>query len=122
MTLFDESKRYESDLKHLMLLLRRPEQLQQQSVQQKKQLSRMINEQLAQAQMIESLRRQVKASNTAARDSQALLRANQDQQQQSWMLPSPNYPIGSRSSSNTPFVRPFSTPTNYYHVGSPADV
>jgi len=87
----------------------------------RQQSSRMINEQLAQAQTIESLHRQVEASNTAARDSQALLRANQDQQQQSRMLPSPNYPIGSSSSSNTPFVRPFSTPSNYYHVGSPAD-
>ena len=47
----------------------------------------MMDEQLAQAQTIESLHRQVEASNNAARDSQTLLRVNQEQQQQLRMLP-----------------------------------
>jgi hypothetical protein len=39
----------------------------------------MLDEQHAQTQTIEALRRQVEASNIATRDAQALLRANQDQ-------------------------------------------
>jgi hypothetical protein len=43
------------------------------------QLARMMDEQLAQNQTFEALRRQVETSNNAARDAQVLLRANQDQ-------------------------------------------
>jgi hypothetical protein len=56
----------------------------------RQQLARMMDEQLVQAQTIETLRRQVETSNNSARDVQALLRANQEQQQQqqqSRMLP-----------------------------------
>jgi len=42
------------------------------------QLARMMDEQPAQIKTIETLRRQVEASNNAALDAQALLRANQD--------------------------------------------
>ncbi len=48
----------------------------------RQQLARMMDEQLAQTQTIEALRRQVETSNNAARDAQALLRATQEQQQQ----------------------------------------
>ena len=47
----------------------------------RQQLARMMDEQLAQTQTIETLRRQVETSNNAARDAQALLRATQEQQQ-----------------------------------------
>jgi hypothetical protein len=40
----------------------------------------MMDEQLAQNQTIEALRRQVETSNNSARDAQALLRSSQDQQ------------------------------------------
>ena len=42
------------------------------------QLARMMDEQPAQIKTIETLHRQVEASNNAALDAQALLRANQD--------------------------------------------
>ena len=42
------------------------------------QISRMMDEQLAQSQKIDSLRRQVESSNTALQQVQALLRANQE--------------------------------------------
>ena len=93
-----------------------------------------MDEQLAQNQTIEALRRQVETSNIIARDAQALSRAHQEQQfQQSRMPPPTNYPIGTGGViSNTPFVPSLSTPSNglrtrelhgpgYYHVGSPAD-
>jgi hypothetical protein len=76
------------------------------------QLVRMMDEQLAQTQTIESLYRQVEASNNAARDSQALLGVNQEQQQQLRMLPPSNYPSGSGGViSCTPFLLPFPTPS-----------
>ena len=100
----------------------------------RQQLARMMNEQLAQTQTIETLHRQVETSNHAARDAQALLRANQDQQQQYLRMPPPsNFPTTTgRIISNTPFVPPFATPSTglctrelhgprYYHVGSPPD-
>ena len=43
------------------------------------QLALMMDEQLAQTQSIEALRRQVETSSNAARDAQALLRATQEQ-------------------------------------------
>ena len=98
------------------------------------QFTRMMDEQLAQNQTIEALRRQVETSDIPARDAQALLRAHQEQQlQQSRMPPLTNYPIGTGGViSNTPFVLSLSTPSTgmrtrelhgpgYYHVGSPAD-
>ena len=93
----------------------------------------MMDDQLAQTQTIEALRRQVETSNNAARDAQALLRATQDQQQYFRMPPPSNLPTTTGGIiSNTPFVPPFSTPSTglrtrelhgpgYYHVGSPAD-
>ena len=82
----------------------------------------MMDEQLSQTQTIEALRHQVETSNNAARDAQALLRANQDQQQQYSRMPPPsNFPTTTGGIiGNTPFVPPFSTPF-FYHVGSPAD-
>jgi phage shock protein A len=100
----------------------------------RQQLARMMDEQLAQNQTIEALRRQVETSNNAARDVQALLRANQDQQQQFLRMPPPsNLPaLTGGIIGSTPFAHPFSTPSTgmrtrelhgpeYYHVGSPAD-
>ena len=100
----------------------------------RQQLARMMDEQLAQTQTIEALRRQVETSNTAARDARALLRATQDQQQQYLRMPPPsNLPATAGGNiGNTPFVPPLSTPSTglrtrelhgpgYYHVGSPAD-
>ena len=77
------------------------------------QLTRMMDEQLAQSQTIEALRRQVETSSNSARKAQALLRDNQDQQsQQSRMLPPTTYPSGTGGIiSNTPFMPPFSTPS-----------
>ena len=92
------------------------------------------DEQLAQHQTIEALRRQVETSNITAKDAQALLRANQEQQlQQSRMPPPTNYLVGTGGYiDNTSFVLSLSTPStelrtrelhgpSYYHVGSPAD-
>ena len=100
----------------------------------RQQLARMMDEQLAQTQTIEALRRQVETSNNAARDAQALLRATQEQQQQYLRMPPPsNLPATTGGNiGNTPFVPPLSTPSTglrtrelhgpgYYHVGSPAD-
>jgi hypothetical protein len=82
----------------------------------------------ARTQTIESLHQQVEAGNNAARDSQALLRVNQEQQQQLRTLPPSNYQSGSGGViSGTPFVLPFLTPSTgirtrelhspgYYHV------
>ncbi len=94
----------------------------------------MMDEQLAQTQTIEALRRQVETSNNAAREAQALLRATQEQQQQYLrMRPPSNLPATAGGNiGNTPFVPPLSTPSTgmrtrelhspgYYHVGSPAD-
>ena len=77
------------------------------------QLARMMDEQLAQTQTIEALRRQVETSNNAARDAQALLRATQDQQQQYLRMPPPsNLPATTGGNiGNTPFVAPLSTPS-----------
>ena len=98
------------------------------------QLARMMDDQLAQNQSIETLRRQVETSNTAVRDAQAALRVNQDQQLHQQRMPPPtNIPTGTGGViSNTPFGTSFSTPSTgmrtrelhgpgYYHVGSPAD-
>jgi len=100
----------------------------------RQQLARMMDEQLAQTQTIEALRRQVGTSNNAARDAQALLRATQEQQQQYLRMPPPsNLPTSAGGNiGNTPFIPPLSTPSTglrtrelhgpgYYHVGSPAD-
>jgi len=93
-----------------------------------------MDEQQAQTQTIETLRRQVETSNNAARDAQALLRATQEQQQQYLRMPPPiNVPTSAGGIiSNTPFIPPVSTPSTglrtrelhgpgYYRVGSPAD-
>jgi hypothetical protein len=98
------------------------------------QLARMMDEQLAQKQTIVALRRHVEASNNSAQQAQAFLRANQDQQlQNSRMLPPTTYPSGQGGNiGNTPFVPPLSTSSTglrtrelhgpgYYHIGSPAD-
>ena len=79
----------------------------------RQQLARVMEEQLAQTQTIEALRRQVETSNNAARDAQALLRATQDQQQQYLRMPPPsNLPATTRGNiGNTPFVAPLSTPS-----------
>jgi hypothetical protein len=100
----------------------------------RQQLPRMMDEQLAQTQTIEALRRQVETSNNAARDAQALLRATQEQQQQYLCMPPPNNLPTSAGGNigNTPFIPSVSTPSTglrtrelhgpgYYHVGSPAD-
>ncbi len=50
-------------------------------------LARMMDEQLAQNQTIETLRRQVETSNNTARDTQAVLRTQQEQQSR---MPPPN--------------------------------
>ena len=49
----------------------------------------MMDEQLVQSQTIESLRRQLETSTTTARDAQALLRTNQEQQPQYGRMPPP---------------------------------
>ena len=95
------------------------------------QISRMMDEQLAQNQTIDTLRRQVESSNTSAQQAQALLRANQEQQSR---MPTPNTnPSGAGGViGNTPFMPSLSTPSTglrirelhgpgYYHIGSPAD-
>jgi len=98
----------------------------------RQQLARMMDEQLAQTQTIEALRRQVETSNNAARDAQALLRMNQDQQQQQMPPPTSLPTLTGGNISSTLFVQPFSTPSTglrtrelhgpgYYHVGSPAN-
>ena len=46
----------------------------------RQQLARMMDEQLAQNQTIETLRRQVETSNNTTRDTQAVLRTQQKQQ------------------------------------------
>ena len=100
----------------------------------RQQLTRMMDEQLAQNQTIEALRRQVETSNNATQDAQALLRMNQEQQQQHLQMPLPTTlpTLTGGIVSKAPFVQPFSTPSTglrttelhgagYYHVGSPAD-
>ena len=100
----------------------------------RQQLARMMDEQLVQSQAIEALRHQLETSNNATRDAQALLRMNQEQQQQHVRMPPPTTLLTLTGGivSNTPFVQPFSTPSTglrtrelhgpgYYHVGSPAD-
>ena len=95
------------------------------------QISRMMDEQLAQSQTIDSLRRQVESSSIALQQAQALLRANQEQQ--SRMPPLDNIPSGAGGViRNTPLIPPVATPStgfrtrelhgpDYYHIGSPAD-
>ena len=56
----------------------------------RQQLAHMIDEQLAQIQTMETLRRQVETSDNAVREAQALLRMNQDQQQQHLRMPPPS--------------------------------
>jgi len=79
----------------------------------RQQLARMMDEQLAQTQTIEALRRQVETSNNAARDAQALMRATQEQQQQYLRMPPPiNVPTSAGGIiGNTPFIPPVSTPS-----------
>ena len=73
-------------------------------------ISRMMDEQLAQNQTIDTLRRQVESSNTSAQQVQALLLANQEQQ--SRMPPPNNNPSGAGGViGNTPFMPPLSTPS-----------
>ena len=73
----------------------------------RQQLARMMDEQLAQNQTIETLRRQVETSNNAARDAQALLRMNQEQQQQHLQMPPPTTlpTLTGGIVSSTPFVQ-----------------
>ena len=74
------------------------------------QLARMMDEQLAQNQTIDTLRRQVESSNNSAQQAQALLRANQVQN--SRMPPPTTYPSGSGGViGNTPSIPPLSTPS-----------
>ena len=79
----------------------------------RQQLACMVEEQLAQTQTIEALCRQGETSNNAVREAQALLRLNQDQQQQQLRVPSPsNLPtLTGGIISSTPFVLSFSTPS-----------
>jgi hypothetical protein len=71
------------------------------------QITRMMDEQLAQNQTIDALRRQVESSNTSAQQAQALLR-----EQQSRMPPPNTNPSGAGGIiGNTPFVQPLSTPS-----------
>jgi hypothetical protein len=74
------------------------------------QITRMMDEQLAQNQTIDTLRGQVESSNTSAQQAQALLRANLEQQSR---MPPPNInPSGAGGViCNTPFVPPLSTPS-----------
>ena len=93
----------------------------------RKQLTRMMDEQLTQNRTIETLRRQVETSDNNARDSQALLRVHHEQQ--SRMPPQTSYPVATGGViTNTPFVPSLSTPSiflrtrelhgpGYYHVG-----
>jgi multidrug efflux pump subunit AcrA (membrane-fusion protein) len=69
------------------------------------QLARLMDEQLAQNQTIDAVRRQVEASNNSAQQAQALLRSNQEQQLQNARMLSPtNYPSGQGGNiGNTPF-------------------
>jgi len=96
----------------------------------RQQLTRMMDEQLAQNQTVETLRRQVETSNNTARDAQALLRAHHEQQSlQSRMPPPTNYPVAKGGIiTNIPLVPSLSTPSTgmrtrelhgpgYYHVG-----
>ena len=91
-----------------------------------------MDEKLAQTQIIETLHRQVETSNNAVREAQAVLRMNQDQQQQYLRIPPPSTlpTITGGMISSTPFAQPFATPSTglstkelhgpeYYHVGSP---
>jgi len=92
------------------------------------QITRMMDEQLAQNQTVDALRRQVESGDTSAQQAQALLRANQEQQSR---MPPPNTnPTGAGDLiGSTPFVQPLSTPSTgmrtrelhgpgYYHIGS----
>ena len=93
----------------------------------RQQLARMMDEQLTQNQTID-LRRQLETSNTAARDAQAVLRSQQDQQNR--MPPPINHPVATGGIiTNTPFTNSLSTPSTgmrtrelhgpgYYHVGT----
>ena len=93
----------------------------------RQQLARMMDEQLAQNQTIETLRRKIETNNNTARDTQALLRTQQEQQ--SRMPPPTNYPVATGGIiTNTPLVPSLSTPSTgmrtrelhgpgYYHVG-----
>ena len=95
------------------------------------QLARMMDEQLAQNQTIDTRRRQLESSNNSAQQAQALLRANQEQHSRT--PPPTTYPSGSEAViGNTPFIPPLSTPSTglrtrelhgpgYNHIGSPAD-
>jgi len=95
------------------------------------QLARMMDEQLAQNQTIDTRRRQLESSNNSAQQAQALLRANQEQHSRT--PPPTTYPSGSEAViGSTPFIPPLSTPSTglrtrelhgpgYYHIGSPAD-
>jgi len=77
----------------------------------RQQLTLMMDEQLTQTQTIEALRRQVETSNNAVREVQALLRLNQDQQQQQLRMP-PTSNLSTSTEdiiSSTPFIPPFST-------------
>ena len=82
----------------------------------RQQLARMMDEQLAQNQTIETLRRQVETSNNAARDAQALLRMNQEQQQQHLQMPPPTTlpTLTGGIVSSTPFVPSFSPVYSIY--------
>jgi hypothetical protein len=76
----------------------------------RQQLARMMDEQLTQNQTIETLRRQLETSNNAARDTQAALRTQQEQQNR--MPPPINYPVSTGDIiTNTPFTNPLSTPS-----------
>ena len=77
----------------------------------RQQLAHMMDKQLVQSQAIEALRRQLETSNNATRDAQALLRMNQEQQQQHVRMPLPTTlpTLTGGIVSNTPFVQPFST-------------
>jgi len=74
------------------------------------QITRMMDEQLAQNQTVDALRRQVESSNTSAQQAQALLRANQEQQ--SRMTPPNTTSSGAGGViGSTPFIQPLSTPS-----------
>ena len=67
----------------------------------RQQLARMMDDQLAQNQTIETLRRQVETSNTAVREAQAASRVNHDQQLQQHRMPtSTTFPTGTGGISN----------------------
>jgi hypothetical protein len=72
----------------------------------RQQLARMMDEQLTQNQTIEILRRQVETINNTARDTQAVLRTQQEQQSRI------NYPVATGGIiTNTPFTTSLSTPS-----------